>query len=48
VTGSVVVCGSGQRPTAASLVRSRRAPHPSSPPASAVLTASGRIARWAG
>jgi hypothetical protein len=31
VAGSVVVCGSGQRCTAPSLARSRRAPHKSSP-----------------
>jgi len=48
VAGRVVVCGSGHRWTVASLAVSRRAPHHSSPPVSAALTASGRTARCAG
>jgi hypothetical protein len=48
VAGSVVVCGSGHRCTAASLAFSRRAPQNSSPLVSAALTTSGRTARWAG
>jgi hypothetical protein len=48
LAGIVVVCGSGQRCTAPSLVRSRRVPHQSSPLVRPKLTISGRAARWAG
>jgi hypothetical protein len=48
VAGSVVVWGRGQCWTVASLARIRRTPHHTSPPESAALTTSGRMARWAG
>jgi hypothetical protein len=48
VAGTVVVCGSGHRCTAASRAASRRAPQYNSPADRAALTATGRMARCAG